>query len=82
MGLKAVVSYHDADDFAVHVGKVREAEKMRCGSPMALSCFRFSKCSFGGMHPAFARCLEMVQKSFGLKFTNVSGGPEALVSYF
>ena len=40
------------------------------------------KCSFGCMHPAFARCLEMVQKSFGLTFTHVSGAPEALASYF
>ena len=40
------------------------------------------KCSFGCMHQAFARCLVTVQKSFGLTFTNVSGAPEALVSYF
>ena len=34
------------------------------------------------MHQTFARCLVIVQKSFGLMFTNVSGVPEALVSYF
>ena len=34
------------------------------------------------MHQAFARCFVMVQKSFGLTFTHVSGAPEALVSYF
>ena len=33
------------------------------------------------MHQTFARCLVMVQKSFGFTFTNVSGAPEALVSY-
>ena len=41
-----------------------------------------SKYSFGCMHQTFMRCLVMVQKSFGLTFTNVSGAPEALVSYF
>ena len=40
------------------------------------------KCSFGCMHQTFARCLVMVQKSFGPTFTNVSGAREALVSYF
>ena len=40
------------------------------------------KCCFGCMHKAFARCLVMVQKSFGHTFTNVSGAPEALVPYF
>ena len=40
------------------------------------------KCSFGCMHETFARCLVMVQKSFGPTFTHVSGAPEAPVSYF
>ena len=35
----------------------------------------------GCMHLAFARCLVMVQKSFGLTFANVSEAPEALASY-
>ena len=30
----------------------------------------------------FARCLVMVDKSFGLAFTHVCGAPELLVSYF
>ena len=34
------------------------------------------------MHQTFARCLVMVQKSFGPTFTHVSGAPEAPVSYF
>ena len=34
------------------------------------------------MRQAFARCLVMVQKSFGLMFTNVSGAPEAMAQYF
>ena len=40
------------------------------------------KCSFGCMHQTFARCLVMVQKSFGPTFTHVSGAPEAPVSCF
>ena len=35
-GLSAVVGYHDFYDFVVQVDKVREAEEMRCCSPMAL----------------------------------------------
>ena len=36
-GLYALASYHDFDDFVVHVGEVREAEEMRCCSQLALS---------------------------------------------
>ena len=32
------------------------------------------------MHQAFARCLVMAQKSFGLTFAHVFGALEALVS--
>ena len=70
------------NDFVVHVGEVREAEEMRCCSQLALSWGFKGKCSFGCMHQTFARCLVMVQKSFGHTFTHVSGAPEALVLYF
>ena len=36
-GLEALASYKDFDDVVVHVGEVREAEEMRCCSPLALS---------------------------------------------
>ena len=45
-------------------------------------CGFIGKCSFGSMHHTFARCLVMVQKSFGPTFTHVSGAPDAPVSYF
>ena len=77
VGLYALASYHEFDDFVVYVDEVREAEEMRCCSPLALSLSFLGKCSFGRMHHTFARCLLMVQTSFGHAFTNVSGASEA-----
>ena len=36
-GLSALASYHDFDEFVVHVGEAREAEEMKCCSPLVLS---------------------------------------------
>ena len=64
--------------------KLAKSEKQRRRGAVRQWHFREGfkgKCSFGCMHQAFARCFVMVQKSFGRTFGNVSGAPEALVSY-
>ena len=65
-----------------YVYEVPETEVMRRHSQLALSWVVSEVRVTHVASAVFARCLVMLEKSFGLKFSNAFGTLEALVSYF